>query len=746
MKNGIIYVSVISMAVLITGIAMFLLSSSHVPVTETQQNVQEVPKNLTSSISIQGLKKFNSTDEMQKFLLDLQARQNVQTGFLTNGEQLRLGVAIPTTVPEPMAAPGGIAVGKGAYQSAPTIGSVSSNVYSTTNVQVAGIDEPDIVKNDAKYAYILSQDKISIIDAYPGETAKLISKVGLDVNGNYLQNMFLNKDRLVIFYNDNQEQYSINRYDYMPTPNYLPITHAVIIDVSDKQNPKLVHNYTLTGYYTGARMIGDNVYLISNTNVDYIHPMPPILRGVAGGPITTDVYYFDNPDSNYNFNTITTFDIFSDAINSKTFLMGSTGTLYVSNDAIYLTYPKYQPYYYDQSYSKERFFTVILPLLPEALQGQIKSVDSSNLDDSQKWAQISDLMQNSYNKMSENDKNQLFGKIQQALEDYDSKLQQDYRKTIIQKFTIDNGTISYVGKGEVPGYLLNQYSMDEYGDRFRVATTTEYSTSNGTITGNSVYVMDKSLNIVGGLDKIAPDESIYSARFMGDKLYLVTYQRVDPFFVIDLSSDTPKILGALKIPGYSSYLHPYDETHIIGIGKETVQNQYGGLEPVGVKVSLYDVSNVTNPKTVGTYLIGSQGTDSDVLSDPKALLFDKEKNVLSIPIFQSYGGPIPLNQAQSGSGPNGGAVDIMPPIPLSNNWRGFYIFGVDPTNGITLKGIVDHQTTDYGYNMGSRSFYINDSLYTVTSGLVKINDLNDIKKEINTIKLENTGQIIPYLK
>jgi inhibitor of cysteine peptidase len=751
MKKGVMYVSIISAAIIVTGVAAFLLYSNHTSITGSQQTIQDTQKNHTAQISIQGLEKFNSTDEMQKFLLDLQTRQNIQGSFSPLEEQLGLARQVfrtTTTAPTSTPAQGGVAVDSGTFQSNAKTPTVSpANVYSTTNVQVAGIDEPDFIKNDGKYAYILSQDKISIIDAYPGETAKLVSKVGLDVKGNYLQNMFLNKDRLVIFYNDNQEQYSINRYDYIPTPNYLPVTHAVIIDVSDKENPRILHNYELTGYYAGARMIGSHVYLISNTSVDYVHPMPPILRGVASGPITSDVYYFDNPEPNYNFNTITTFDIFSNEINSKTFLMGATGTLYVSNDAIYLTYQKYQPYYYDQSYAKDRFFNVILPLLPEELQAQIKSIDASNIEQSQKWIQISDLMQNTYNKMSEGDKSKLFDKIQQALTQYDSKIQQDYRKTIIQKFAINNGTITYVGKGEVQGYLLNQYSMDEYGDRFRVATTTEYYTSKGTVTANNVYVLDESLNVVGSLDKVAPDESIYSARFMGDKLYLVTYQRVDPFFVIDLASDTPKILGALKIPGYSSYLHPYDKTHIIGIGKETKQNQYGGMEPLGVKISLFDVSNMTNPITVGTYLIGSQSTDSEVLSEPKALLFDKEKNILSIPVFQAYGGPIPLNLTENYSEAKGESPSIMPPRPITNNWRGFYIFGVDPNNGFTLKGVVEHESTDSGYYFGnSRSFYIDNSLYTVTPGIIKINDLNDIKKEINKIKIDNTGQIIKNLK
>jgi len=761
MKNNTIYTIIASIAVTAVAIALVVLISNQ---PSTHPSIQEEttpianqatgPENMTAQGQIQGMKKFNSVDELQKFLLDAQAKASVQYfgGPLRGGleEQLKLaranvGAPVPTMAPE--------ATSQGVQQGTTTSGAQ----YSTTNVQVAGIDEPDFLKNDNKYAYILSQDKLTIINAYPGETAKIASKVGLDVKGDNLQNMFLNKDRLVIFYNDNRERFAIPQYDYIPNPIYTPVTHAAIIDISDKENPKILKNYEVTGYYTGARMIGEYVYLISNSYVDYIRPMPPILRGAAGIAITPDVYYFDNPEPNYNFDTITSFNVFSDEINSKTFMMGATGTLYVSNDAIYLTYQKYQPYYYDQSYNKDRFFKTILPLLPDDVQVQIKSIETGNVDESQKWSQISDVLQNTYNKMSEDGKNNLFDNIQKAITQYDITLQQDYRKTVIQKFTIDNGTVSYVAKGEVPGYLLNQYSMDEFGEKFRVATTSEYFTPKGTTTANNVYVLDKSLNMLGSVEKVAPEESIYSARFMGDKLYLVTYQRIDPFFVIDLSTDTPKVLGALKIPGYSSYLHPYDDTHIIGIGKETKQNQYGGLEPIGVKISLFDVSNVTSPVTVDTYLIGGPGTDSEILNDPKALLFDKEKNILSIPVFQQYYGvPLPMEggmgESSSGSatGNSGDAkapVDIMPPRPIPpNNWKGFYVFGVDPANGFSLKGVVEHYNgTSYDYSYGSRSFYIDNSLYTVTSGQMKINDLDNLKNEINNVKLEGTGQILKYL-
>jgi len=740
LKNSTVILVSISITVAVLGVIAFVLSSNPQHVDNVVTNTHQEN---TIQVQISDLKKFNSTDEMQKFLLDSQVRSS-QYYYPTHGgiisqEQIKMGRP-ETTLPVPTPPT--------TSDTSNTPSSGGGKRYSTTNVQVAGIDEPDFLKNDNKYAYILSQDKLTIIDAYPGDTAKIISKVGLDVKGDYLQNMFLNQDRLVIFYNDDRQSYAIPKYDYIPNPVYTPVTHAVIIDVSDKENPKILKNYEVTGYYTGARMIGDYVYFISNSYVDYIHPMPPILQKSASLAITPDVYYFGNPELNYNFDTITAFNIFSDEINSKTFMIGATGTLYVSNDAIYLTYQKYQPYYNDETYNKDRFFTVIVPLLPSDIQSQINSIQSSGIDPSQKWTLISDLLQNTYNKMSENDKNVLFEKIQKAASEYDIKVQQDYRQTVIQKFSINNGTVSYTAHSQVPGYLLNQYSMDEYKNKFRVATTTEYFTSKGVTTANNIYVLDSSLNMVGSLEKVAPEESIYSARFMGDKMYLVTYQRIDPFFVIDLSSDTPKILGALKIPGYSSYLHPYDDTHIIGIGKETKQNQYGGLQPIGVKISLFDVSDVSNPVTVDTYLIGGEGTDSEILSDPKAFLFDKEKNLLSIPVSsQYYGQPIPLVSEGSSDSTTGKPVDIMPPHPIMPyNWKGFYIFGIDPAKGFSLKGLVDHYNgTNYDYGYGSRSFYINDSLYTVTPGFMKINDLEDIKHEINSITLGGTGQLIKYL-
>jgi uncharacterized secreted protein with C-terminal beta-propeller domain len=289
--------------------------------------------------------------------------------------------------------------------------------------------------------------------------------------------------------------------------------------------------------------------------------------------------------------------------------------------------------------------------------------------------------------------------------------------------------------GSVPGRLLNQFSMDQSGDRFRVATTTEYYTQyQGTVHANAVYVLDEQLNIVGGLDQIAPDESIFSARFIGDRLYLVTFQQIDPFFVIDLSTDTPKILGELKITGFSNYLHPYDEEHIIGIGRDTKEIEEGRVQQLGIKIALFNVADVNNPKVIDDVIMGDSSTYSESLNNHKAFFFDKTREVLSIPIS---GDAESLNE-------NSSSKMFAPDY---NRWNGFYVFDLNSSDGFNLKGTITHSADDSRYyGMGNaRTFYIDDVLYTASERYLKMNSFNDLE-EINLIKLENTGKFIEYLE
>ncbi|MGC9345671.1 MAG: beta-propeller domain-containing protein, partial [Candidatus Bathyarchaeales archaeon] len=260
-------------------------------------------------------------------------------------------------------------------------------------------------------------------------------------------------------------------------------------------------------------------------------------------------------------------------------------------------------------------------------------------------------------------------------------------KTILHRIHIENGEISYGADGEVPGTVLNQFSMDEHEGYFRIATTSPITSSLEESAWklprqNNVYVLNMDLEIVGMLENIAPGETIHSARFMGDVCYLVTFRKVDPFFVIDLSDPySPEILGELKITGYSDYLHLYDENHVIGVGKETISAEAGDFSWYqGVKISLFDVTDITEPKELAKYEIGNRGTDSPVLREHKAFLFDKERNLLVIPAL--------VANIDDSKYPNGVPSYISGEIV----WQGAYVFTISLTleEKILLRGTVTH--------------------------------------------------------
>jgi uncharacterized secreted protein with C-terminal beta-propeller domain len=217
----------------------------------------------------------------------------------------------------------------------------------------------------------------------------------------------------------------------------------------------------------------------------------------------------------------------------------------------------------------------------------------------------------------------------------------------------------------------------------------------------------------------------------------VTFDKVDPFFVIDLKNPAkPRILGELKIPGYSDYLHPYDENHVIGLGKDTVLAESGSFSWFqGVKLSLFDVTDVNNPKEVSKYIIGDRGTSSPALRDSHAFLFSRIKNMLVIPINlyeigeSKYEGDIPANAYGT------------------YKWSGAYVLHISAEKGFVLKGRISHSDNtenedQYGYyRWGNddnikRSFYIDNVLYTLSNNKLGMNDLDDLN-EINNLDLSD---------
>lgn len=659
----------------------------------------------------QEIKRFSSYDELTNFIKSNTESPSYYGGFggavmTTTAGIAKTQSAVATSVSEGSSAPAAM----------PSVsGGQASRDYSGTNIQVEGVDEADFVKSDGKYIYTISGNKIVIVDAYPADSAKIVFQI--ELNGTP-QEIFINNDKLIVFgYGD----YSYNKVA-MPaigiiSPRYYsPKTFVNVYDVTDRTNPVLKRNVSVDGNYFDSRMIGDYAYLIVNDPVNYGGtnpiPMPVIQSGSVSKTIAaSEVYYFDYPDTSYVFTNVISINTQNDneGLNSKTFLMGYSENLYVSTSNIYVVYTKRLSEYdfYDRILDE-----AVIPAVSVQEQVKISAIRDSNVTKYEKMQQISKSLQDYMSSLGPENGAQVMKTIQDNVQKVQIEISKEMEKTIIHKISISNGNIEYQTNGEAPGYTLNQFSMDEYNNNFRIATTTGSWSQNQL---NNVYVLDSNLQIIGKLEDLAQGERIYSVRFLGEKGYLVTFRQVDPLFVIDLSNPTnPTVLGYLKIPGVSNYLHPYDETHVIGVGVDATEQ--GRVQ--GMKLSLFDVSDVSNPKEISKYIIGERGTYSEALNDHKAFLFSKDKNLLAIPVS-------------------------LTEKDYQQTWQGAYVFNVDLSSGFVLKGRITHEnetinkTEYYYYDYQSqirRSLFMDDVLYTLSGKMIKMNDLSDLN-EINKVDL-----------
>jgi len=611
------------------------------------------------------------------------------------------------------------------YESAPS--SVSSD-YSSTNVQVKGVDEGDIVKTDGDYLYAVSGSKLLIFDAVPAGEAEVISKTALNYSPS---GIYLNGDKLAV-YGNNSGIDDYEEYDKIVSERRGSYATLSIYDVSDKSEPILEKEYAFEGSYNNSRMIGDFVYFVSATTPVYIYydknqPVPYVLEDgkVADVPKKPSVYYFDSTYSSQNFTSITAVNIknVEKDIESETYMLdGNQNQMFVSENNIYITFSKHVT---EEELMVEAARELIVPRLSEQEQqrvGEIDGVKSYILNSSEKSEKISAIFEKYYASLDSDGKEALSDELDKKIEEKYEKFSREMQKTVIHKIAIDEGSLKYDTKGEVSGRVINQFAMDEDADGyFRIATIvdrswTRYSSSE--LSYNNVYILDEKMKQIGAVEDIAEGETIYSIRFMQDRAYMVTFKTTDPLFVISLSDPkNPEVLGELKVPGYSTYLHPFDDTKLIGLGMETNSS---GRSSGGVKLSLFDVSDVENPREIDTYILGEYGSNSIALEEHKAFLFSKEKNLLVIPaVVKEDDGSYYSSYYNTKVASAGSAV-----------------FNVNE-EGFELKGIIDHRTeseksssSSYYYGEGTkRNLYIGDNLYSISDNFLKINRLSDLGEE-----------------
>ena len=261
-------------------------------------------------------------------------------------------------------------------------------------------------------------------------------------------------------------------------------------------------------------------------------------------------------------------------------------------------------------------------------------------------------------------------------------------QTILRKLSYNKGKLSGSAQGKVKGYLNDSFSIDEYDNTLRLVTTVTHNVGSSS-QSNSVYVLDADLKTIGKIEDLAKDEQVYSARFLGDTGYFVTYEQTDPLFSVDFSDpENPKILGKLKIPGFSEYLHFYSDNLLLGIGMDTDEN---GITN-GVKISMFDIRDPSDVKEVSKYTL-DQYYYSDVFSDYRAALVDPEKNLIG--------------------------------FPLSGSANQYVILSYDKDQGFQVQ--MQEEVNGNSY-LGTRGVYANEKFYVINGNAIEAYRMGDYVK------------------
>src|SRR5256886_9707703 len=571
------------------------------------------------------------------------------------------GLSNPNPAPQPLS---GNELSATAASSSSYSGSIPT--HSETNAQVAGVDELDMVKNDGTYLFTVTNNTVAIVLAYPSSDARLLARV--TVNGS-IQGIFIDGDKLAII---------TQRYSYYPGP------------------------------------------LVMGTSMGIAQPQP----FVGGGGVSYPIYWGSDATS-----SLWIFDVSNHSDPRLTTSLTVNGTLAAARligNYAYLVAT--QPVYCNGP--------IILPEnIVNSKVMQIAPLDVYHSDIADYGHSFTSVVGIDMSQSNPTPSSKVFllgtsSTIYVSLHQIylTQPLWNQYEQTAIHRISIDGTNINYEATGTITGHVLNQFSMDEYNGYFRVATN-DYGYAQPRALGSrttyvqpvqhtNVYVLDSSLHVAGKLEGLSPGESFYAARFSGDRAYLVTFQRVDPLFVIGLQNpQNPRVLGQLVIPGVSDYLQPYDENHLIGFGKSSINMTWENAALFqGLKLSLFDVTDPTSPKDTSDFLAGDRGSDSPALTDHTSILFDRSLNLLVIPVEIAQIQSTPSNQWAYGT----------------MVWQGAYVFSVTLQNGIVFRGGITHLPSGElpNWNNSSlfvkRALYIGNVLYTVSDNKIMMNNLTDL--------------------
>ncbi len=479
--------------------------------------------------------------------------------------------------------------------------------YSTTNVQEVGVDEPDIVKTDGNRILAIAQGVLYYVDV-SGDTPELVGSLRLD--DGWAQEMLLSGDSLLI----------MSRVDQWGVPTRLApeiwnpdipyygsgISVLSEIDVSDPDDMHVVKTLYIDGTYLSARMVGDTARVVVDsfpTGLEFVYPTGSGLRAERDAERANRQVIKDSTIDNW-----LPYFVLEEKRGNRTFT--TEGTLLDCERA-----------FAPQEFSGLGTLSVITIDLAEGLK-PVDSVgvfaDGDTVYASQESLYVATQRWHDWS----------------VLEDEDAIDEFDGITTEIHKFDISSESAAvYLASGEVEGFLLNQWAMSEHNGDLRVATTSEpewWGWREDSPSESYVRVLredDGVLEVIGEVGELGKGERIYSVRYMGDTAYVVTFRQTDPLYTVDLSNPkAPRVLGELKILGYSAYLHPMGDGLLLGIGQDA--NEQGRTK--GTQVAVFDVNDPANPKRI--HKMTFEDGWSEVEYDHRAFLYWPATGLTMLPI------------------------------------------------------------------------------------------------------------------
>lgn len=592
-------------------------------------------------------------------------------------------------------------------------GSAAPTNYTQTNNQVAGVDEADFVKNDGTRIFALSGNTLHAVRSWPAEQTAVLGTLKIE---GYPREMFLDGTNKAVVFSSIYQWYPLSNtggasclglncgYYYA---NTVKVTE---VDVSDMSNLSVIREVYLPGHYTSARKIGASVRLVLNDDFNF----PP---GFKWGPDWEENLWNDKPRLRAAYDRVIAQN--EQLIRSQT-LAEWVPAAKIKTGANVTIVP----------HACDAFSRVNAP----TRLGQVSVVTL-------------DLAQNTVNRTSilaepgeiYSSQNNLYVATRHWWW-WPAPGQKD--TTYIHKFDISQpGSAAYVASGTVDGHIVDQFSMDEAASgHFRIVTTiqtrvvdsTQPNNWWGTIeTTNRLSVLGENagyLDVVGQSPDLAPGERVQSSRMVGDKGFVVTFRQVDPLFTFDLSDPTnPRKIGELKIPGFSTYIHPMDANHLLTIGTyvpEPVNGQPVDWRARALQLAIFDVSNLANPIQTHTQLVGTAYGWSEAASEHKAFNYFAAKKLLAIP-FADWN--------YSGTG---------------DYWSTFTsdlrVFSVDPITGFTSRGAVSmkdlYQTytysgwTYYWEPYVRRSIMADDYVYAISDSGIRVANVNALGSTLATAR------------